>query len=260
VKQARLARHLSTLVLLLLWQPLLLAAQEVPIPESPVRWVTDTAGFMPPAAASDLDRRLEAYQQQTGHQLLVYIGRTTGGVPIEDWAVRAFERWQVGRKGIDDGLILFIMAEDRRLRFEVGYGLEDEVPDAIAFRIINETLTPGIRAGDVGGAVTAAMEQIAEAVGTPLPAGALPSAAQRAPPLPEPLGIGQLLIFVILGLVFLIILGTNPTLAIWLLAQIFAGGGRHHGGGWGGGRGWGGGGGFRGGGGRSGGGGASGSW
>src|SRR5688572_6086539 len=91
---------LATFLLLMPWT---LGAQEVPIPEPPTRWVTDTVGFMPPAAVGDLDRRLEAYQQQTGHELLVYIGRTTRGVPIEDFAVRAFERWKVGRKGIDDG-------------------------------------------------------------------------------------------------------------------------------------------------------------
>src|SRR5687768_14589121 len=82
------------LALIFFLLPWTLGGQEVPIPDSPTRWVTDTAGFMPPAAATDLDRRLEAYEQQTGHQLLVYIGMTTGGVPIEDWAVRAFERWQ----------------------------------------------------------------------------------------------------------------------------------------------------------------------
>jgi uncharacterized protein len=259
--RAKAIRCASTFLLFILL-PLRLSGQEVPVPESPTRWVTDTAGFMPPAAVTDLDRRLEAYQQQTGHQLLVYIGRTTGGVPIEDWGVRAFERWQVGRKGIDDGLVLFIMSEDRALRFEVGYGLEDEVPDATAFRIINEVLVPGIRAGDAGGSVIAAMEQIAEAIGTPLPAGTVAPRAQRDPGTRQPLGVGQLIFFAILGVIFLIILGTNPTLAIWLLAQILAGG-RHHGGGWGGGGGgWGGGGGggFRGGGGRSGGGGASGSW
>ena len=57
---------------------------------------------------------------------------TTGGVPIEDWAVRAFAEWKVGRKGLDNGVALFVFAEDRALRIEVGYGLEDRVPDALA--------------------------------------------------------------------------------------------------------------------------------
>jgi uncharacterized protein len=238
-------------LVLLLAAPLVRA--QTPIPPSPARWVTDTAGFMSPAAANQLDSRLEAYQRQTGRQLLVWIGTTTGGVPIEDWAVRAFENWKVGRKGIDDGLALFIMVEDRRLRFEVGYGLEGDVADVIAFRIIEEIITPAIRSGRNDEAVTAGMEAIARAIGTPLPGSA------AAPPLPQreqarPLSIGQLIVFGILGLVLLFILATNPSLAIWLLANILAGGGGHRrGGGFGGG-------GFRGGGGRSGGGGASGSW
>ena len=69
--------------------------------------------------ADDLDRKLGDYARGSGHQVLVYIDHTTGGVPIEDWAVKAFERWRVGRKGIDDGLILFVFTDDRRLRIEV---------------------------------------------------------------------------------------------------------------------------------------------
>jgi uncharacterized protein len=247
------------LLLLLILLPLHLFAAETPIPDSPTRWVTDTVGFMPVPAAEQLNARLQAYEQQTGHQLLVWIGSTTGDAPIEDWAVRAFEKWKVGRKGIDDGLVLFIMAQDRKLRIEVGYGLEGDVPDAIAFRVIDQTLTPGIQSGDTGGAVTAGMEQLADAIGMPLPGSAStprPARNQR-----EPLTLFQLLLYGVFGLIALFVLATNPSLAIWLLANVLAGGGHRHRGGWGGGGGsWGGGGGFSGGGGRSGGGGASGSW
>ena len=140
----------------------LLAAQAVP--PAPSRWVTDTANFISPAAATALDARLQAYQQETGHQLLVYIGNTTGGVPIEDFAVRAFEAWRVGRQGIDDGLVLFIMSDDRRLRIEVGYGLEGQVPDAIASRVINEVIVPRIQAGDPDGAVTAGIDAVVSVI------------------------------------------------------------------------------------------------
>src|SRR5262245_64347048 len=102
---------------------------------------------MSPGAAQSLNARLQEYERSTGHQLIVYIGQTTGDAPIEDWAVRAFKNWKVGRKGIDDGLVLFIMAADRKLRFEVGYGLEDVVPDVTAARVINEVIVPRIQAG-----------------------------------------------------------------------------------------------------------------
>src|SRR5689334_20021652 len=82
------------------------------LPPAPTDWVTDNAGFMSPAGVSELNARLAAYQQQTGHQLLVWIAPSLNGVPIEDFAVRAFQSWKVGRKGIDDGLVLFIFAQD----------------------------------------------------------------------------------------------------------------------------------------------------
>jgi len=256
---------------LFLWLlPLLLLAQDVPIPDAPAQWVTDTAGFLSPADVERINARLRAYEQQTRHQLLVWIGPTTGEVPIEDWANRAFEKWKVGRKGIDDGLALFIMAKDRRLRIEVGYGLEPEVPDLLASRIIQETIVPRIRAGDNAGAVEAGMEEIANAIGEPLPGASRPR--REVAPEGAPLTLGKLIFYGIIALVVLAILGTNPSLATWLLISFLSGGNRRgrrgggfggwSGGGWGGGGGgsWGGGGGFSGGGGSSGGGGASGSW
>ena len=202
---------------------------------------------MSPGAANSLDSRLADYERSTGHQLVVYIGQTTGDAPIEDWAVRAFERWKVGRKGIDDGLVLFVMAADRKLRIEVGYGLEAQVPDAIASRVINDVIVPRIQAGDRDGAVTSGIDAVMTVIG----GGTLPLGAERRTEQPMPLA--QLIFLAILGIIALIIFATNPSLAMLLLFNILSGGGRRDRGDWGGG-------GFGGGGGRSGGGGASGSW
>jgi uncharacterized protein len=206
-------------------------------------------------AVRSLDSQLEAYERSSGHQLLVYIGKTTGGVPIEDWAVKAFQAWKVGRKGLDDGLVLFIMADDRRLRIEVGYGLEGQVPDAMASRIINEVIVPRVQAGDRDGAVASGMNAVASVL-----AGGGLSDSPRSQRTERGNGgrtltFGQLVVFGIVGILFLILLATNPGLAIYLVASILSGNrdGSYRGGG-------GGGGGFGGGGGRSGGGGASGSW
>jgi len=230
-----------------------LNAAETPIPPPPSRWVTDTANFMSPGARSSLDSRLAGYAQSTGHQLIVYIGQTTGDAPIDDWAVRAFERWKVGRKGIDDGLVLFIMAADRKLRIEVGYGLEAQVPDAIASRVINDVIVPRIQAGDRDGAVTSGMDAVMMVIG----GGALP--AERGRRERQPIPLAQFIFLAIIGVIALVMFVTNPSLAMLLLFNIFSGGGRRDRDDWGGGGGWGGGG-FSGGGGRSGGGGASGSW
>ena len=230
-----------------------LNAAETPIPPPPARWVTDTANFMSPGAQSSLDSRLAAYGQSTGHQLIVYIGQTTGDAPIDDWAVRAFERWKVGRKGIDDGLVLFIMAADRKLRIEVGYGLEAQVPDAIASRVINDVIVPRIQAGDRDGAVTSGMDAVMMVIG----GGAVP--AERGRRERQPIPLARFIFLAIIGVIALVMFVTNPSLAMLLLFNIFSGGGRRDRDDWGGGGGWGGGG-FSGGGGRSGGGGASGSW
>ena len=211
---------------------------------------------MSPGAANALDLQLEGYERANGHQIIVWIGMTTGDAPIEDWAVRAFAQWKVGRKGLDDGLALFIMSADRRLRIEVGYGLEGQVPDAIASRIINEVIVPRIQAGDRDGAVTSGVDAVMRAVGGE----SLPP--QQTGRQGRALTLGQLIVYGIFGIFLLIFVITNPSLAMFFLASILSGGNRRRGGGWGGGSDWGGGGGggFGGGGGSSGGGGASGSW
>jgi uncharacterized protein len=228
-------------------------AAELKIPPSPDRWVTDTAGFLTPATVQELDRTLETYEQESGHQVIVYIGKTTDGYPIEEYATKAFQAWRVGRKGLDDGLVLFIMAEDRKIRIEVGYGLEPTVPDIIAGRIINDIMVPRIRSGDQDGAVRDAVASVIQTIsGTPPAAG---PGQQPESPVTAFKGkrTAETIFVAIAAIFFLILFITNPSLAFWLLFNILSGGR----GGGGGGRG---GGGFGGGGGRSGGGGASGGW
>ena len=238
--------------------PVRLDAAQSGIPPAPDRWATDTAGFLSRQTTESLDVRLENFERSTGHQVLVWIGRTLGeNQVLEEWAVRTFEAWKVGRRGLDDGLVLFIFAGDRKIRIEVGYGLEDEVPDAYAFRVINNILIPGFRDGRPDEAVDRAVTALLGYI-----SGGEPPAAEDGR---EPRGVSRIN-KVFGGIVFLIVLFiliTNPTLALWLLINILGGGGRGGGWGGGGGGGWGGGGGgggFSGGGGRSGGGGASGSW
>jgi len=228
------------------------AAQNA-IPPAPERWATDTAGFLSRQTVASLDARLENYEKATGHQVLVWIGPTLGeNQVLEEWAVRTFEAWKVGRRGLDDGLVLFILAGDRKIRIEVGYGLEDKVPDAYAYRVINNILIPGFRDGRPDEAVDRAVTALLGYISGDEP----PAGEDEASRL-----VGSRGSKILGGIVFLIVLFiliTNPTLALWLLVNILGGGGRGGGGGgWGGG---GGGGGFSGGGGHSGGGGASGSW
>lgn len=234
------------------------------LPPAPTRWVTDTAAFLSDGARQELDLQLENYEQQSGHHVLVWIGQTTGGAPIDDFAVRAFAAWHVGRKGLDDGLVLFVLSDDRQVRIEVGYGLEGQVPDAIAARIVREAIIPRIQAGDRDGAIRAGVAASLAAIdGRPLalePLGSPSSAPSADPALDRRLparrapamGIGQKVLIGLLVLGFLVLLVTNPSLALYLLFSMLSGGRGGGGGGSGGG--------YSGGGGRSGGGGASGSW
>lgn len=251
------------------------AAQTAPqVPPAPARWVTDDTGFLSPDARAALDAKLQAYEQRSGHQVVVWIARGLNGWPLDDFAVRTFAAWGLGRKGQDDGLALFIFSEDRKIAIEVGYGLEDRVPDARAARIISETMAPLLRAGENDRAVAAAVNEILGLIeGRPASELGLPEtpATTATPPPPEAErgrgpgdgpSLPQLILYGIIGLIVLVSFIRNPHLMAVLLSGMFRGGGGGWGGGWGGGGGFGGGGGggFSGGGGRSGGGGARGGW
>jgi uncharacterized protein len=231
-------------------------AAETPIPPAPTTWVTDTAGLLSPATRGALERRLSAYNAATGHQVIVWIGTTTGDAPLEDWTIRAFTKWKVGRKKLDDGLALFLFTQDRKVRIEVGYGLEGVVTDAIASQIIRDEIVPRMRAGDADGAVTAGVNALLATIG----------GEQGASP--KPYGGGgssDIIGYLVLAFCFVVFA---------LIVSALRRSGRHHtigsgpiifggwGGGWSGGSSGGGGGfgGFSGGGGGGGGGGASGGW
>jgi uncharacterized protein len=227
----------------------LATAATAPIPPAPSRWVEDHAGLISPATRDALDARLAGYERATGHQVVVWIGKTLDGAPLADWAVRTFAAWKVGRKGRDDGVAMFILADDRAIDIEVGYGLEDRIPDAVASRIIREVMAPRLAAGDPDGAVTGGAGAVLAAIeGRPWTGG--PAVAPSQDKLPSTL---SLVLGGLATLAVLILLVTHPRLALWLLWAIVASGRRGGGGG-------GGGGGFGGGGGRSGGGGARGGW
>lgn len=227
------------------------SAQQAAIPPPPTRWITDRAGLISADARSRLDAKLEAYERQTGHQVVVWIGDTIGPIPLDDFAVKTFEAWQLGRKGKDDGLLLIVLAKDRKMAIEVGYGLESQVPDAVASRIINDVIAPKLRDGDADGAIDAGVSAILASIdGKPFEAA--PGAARREVERSRP-STGSLIGFGVLALAFLVLFITNPSLAMSLLFVMASGRRNGRGGGFGGG-------GFGGGGGRSGGGGARGSW
>jgi len=183
---------------------------------------------------------------------VVWIGDSIGAAPLDDFAVKTFQAWQLGRKGSDDGALLLVLAKDRKMAIEVGYGLEPRIPDAVASRIINDVIAPKLREGDADAALEAGVDAMLESIEGKAfehaPKGAKREVEKGLPSTVKLIGFG------ILALAFLVLFITNPSLAMSLLF-VMASGRRNGGGG-----GMGGGGGFGGGGGRSGGGGARGSW
>jgi uncharacterized protein len=138
--------------------------------------VTDLTGTLDAAQRQALEQRLAAIEQRKGAQVAVLLVPTTQPEPIEDYSIRVVEAWKLGRgevngKRVDDGLLLLVAKNDRKVRIEVGYGLEGAVPDALAKRIIAETITPKFRQGDFFGGITAGIDDVARLIdGEALPA------------------------------------------------------------------------------------------
>jgi len=150
------------LALLALCLPALLpvaAAEPVPIPALTAR-VTDLTASLSAAQAGELEARLAAFEAKKGSQVVVLVLPTTQPEAIEQFGIRLLDAWKIGRKGIDDGAILIVAKDDRRLRIEVGYGLEGVLNDATAKRIIDETITPKFKAGDLPGGIAAGVDAI----------------------------------------------------------------------------------------------------
>jgi uncharacterized protein len=273
------------LALALLWTGI--AAAEVPVPALSAR-VTDLTGTLDAGQRAALEARLEAFEREKGSQVVVLIVPTTQPETIEQYAIRVADAWKIGRKDIDDGVLLLVAKDDRAVRIEVRYGLEGALPDAIAKRIIEEVIIPRFRVGDYYGGISDGVERILGVIeGEPLPPpsqrgiGGVPNEDALWMIVPLPLLVGGVVRLIHNRFTGGVVAGALAAgLAWWLTgaaivalvaAMICAfvivtvgsgGGGRHRG--WSSGGGWGGGGfgggGFSGGGGRGGGGGASGHW
>ncbi|MBI2307642.1 MAG: YgcG family protein [Rhodocyclales bacterium] len=132
--------------------------------------VTDLTGTLSAEQRSRLDAKLAAFEQEKGVQIAVLLVPTTQPEAIEPYAIRVAEQWKLGRKGVDDGALLLIAKQDRKLRIEVGYGLEGALNDATAKRIIAETITPQFRERRYYEGIDAGVERIIAVVGgEPLP-------------------------------------------------------------------------------------------
>jgi uncharacterized protein len=239
------------------------------LPPPPAAWFNDYASLVSADEAARMNEKLRRFAEETSTQLLVVIfKRLPEGAALEDFTVSTAQSWRVGQKKYDNGAVLFVFVDDRKLRLEVGYGLEGALPDAIAKRIISEVIVPEFRAGRPAQGLDAAIDAMIAATRGEYKAEPRPAAGSG--------GLPPMVVLIFIVLLFIFISSVSNRAQRRMGGPLYRsrtygrrgpwwggglGGGGFGGGGWGGGGGGGfGGGGFSGGGGSFGGGGASGSW
>ena len=240
---------------------------EVNIPAKPLNHVVDQAGIIDANMEAGLNRYLLELEQKTTAQMVVLTINSLEGESIEDLSLRiAHDTWKLGQKGRDNGALLLVSLQDRKYRFEIGYGLEGILPDSLVGSIGRQYLVPYFKKGDYSKGITiaslAVINTIASDAGVEI-AGMPKMRSRSASPYgkvkrrkPTLLGTVLSVVFII-GLIYMFI--RHPRLFMLFLVMNLLGGGRRSG--WGGSGGFGGGGSFGGGGGGGfGGGGASGGW
>ncbi len=234
------------------------AAAALKVPPPPDHRINDYASVLTPADRDRLEQKLIQREQSASNQVVVAIFRSLEGESLEDFSVRLAQAWRIGQKGLDNGVIFLVFVNDRKMRIEVGYGLEANLTDAVASSILRDVVAPRFREGHLADGIGAGLDAIDQAI-----AGTYRQPVRSASPRPsiDPFTLG-LLVLVFGGLGMAII----PALFYrgsrrrgWTGGSSGWGGPIVGGGGWSGG-GHSGGGGFSGGGGGFGGGGASGSW
>lgn len=155
----RILRPALTLALALM--PAALPALDPP----PLRTrVTDLAGVLSADAVARLETKLREHEAQTSNQVAVLIVRSLEGDPIEDFSIRTVEAWQLGQAKKDNGILLLVAVDDRRMRIEVGQGLEGALPDVVASRIIRNQIAPLFRAGQYDAGVEAGVDSILQSI------------------------------------------------------------------------------------------------
>lgn len=138
-----------------------LAAREIPFLSGRV---VDEARLLKPATLRALEAQLGAFEKETSNQVVVLIIDSLRGEPIEEYSLRVVETWKLGQRGRDNGVLFLVVHKDRQTRIEVGYGLEGALPDALASRILRETVTPQFRSGQFDAGVLAGANAIQQAI------------------------------------------------------------------------------------------------
>jgi uncharacterized protein len=150
-------KMLPFLILLQLLLPLAASALEVPELRG---YVNDYAGMISPSTGAQLAEKLKAFEESDSTQMVILTIPSLEGEPIEDVGIKVAESWKIGQKGKDNGILLLVSKQERKMRIEVGRGLEGRLTDLTAGRIIDLVITPRFRAGDLDGGFTAGVSAL----------------------------------------------------------------------------------------------------
>lgn len=222
--------------LLLILAVLILPAVVFAAMPTPKGFVTDEAGAIDAKTRTSLNAFLTNFDKQTGVEVAVVTVKTLGDIPIEDYAVDMFQKWGIGKKGKDDGILFLVAPIEKKMRIEVGYGLEGAINDAMAGRILDQVVVPRFRQGDMSGGIAMGAMAIVDVVVTKENLNFTPSeelkgyaGIAQARKKSGPLGIiAKIIILIIAGFVFI----RHPWLFLFILASGMGGGrGRGFGGG-----------------------------
>lgn len=196
-------------LLTLLWLALLpaggFAAEPVPLPALSSR-VTDLTGTLDATQRGRLEAQLATIDRAGRGQVAVLLLPTTQPEAIEQFGIRLAEAWKIGHKGADNGVIVIVAKNDRKMRIEVGYGLEGAIPDAVARRIIAERMAPLFKQGDFFGGLRSAIEALDQAIGGPASAAPAELPSAKVPPSNTSTG------------------SEGSNLWLWLMAAVFGSG------------------------------------
>jgi uncharacterized protein len=132
-------------------------------PGTPTGYVNDLAGVLSVSTKDSLEQELKAYDEKTTNQITVVTVQTIGNDYIENYAVKLFEEWKIGTKAHDNGVLILIAVQDRKMRIEVGYGLEGVITDTVADRIIRDQMVPQLRQNNYDAAVQGAVHTVMSA-------------------------------------------------------------------------------------------------
>src|SRR5499425_2651767 len=140
------------------------AAAALPIPPAPDHRINDYAGVLSAADRDRLEDKLRSRERESSNQIVVAIFRSLQGENLEDYSIRLAQAWRIGQKSLDNGVIFLVFVDDRKMRLEVGYGLEPKLTDALSSQILRQVVAPQFREGKIADGIAAGLDAIEQVI------------------------------------------------------------------------------------------------